>query len=135
MPALGVAQDDVGAADVLEHGAGDFAGEGSFGFPEHILSTQADGRVFERLIERAEEDEGRADGDANARLLADAGLDGFGELQRLFEGGGVQLPVSGDEQRTHQTATPSLASIVRPSRSASCLSWVIRLSYWVGKSD
>ena len=52
LPPLAVAEDDVLAADVLEHGGADFAGERAFRLVIAILSAQPVGRSLDGLNHR-----------------------------------------------------------------------------------
>ncbi len=101
--ALAVAQDHMRAAGIDQHRGRELAGVGPAGLPVHVLGTQPDRRALEDRVDLAEEDGRRAEDDAHAGRLADAGLDrlrqghGFGARRR------VHLPVARDQQGAHVT--------------------------------
>src|SRR5205807_420482 len=133
MPPLAVAEDHVGAAGVVEHRARDLAGVRPFGLPVHVLGPQPDRRAGQRGVDLVEEDRGGTDRDADVGRRAHPGLDRRGQADRGLGRRRVHLPVAREEQGTHQTVTPSQASMVLPRTSASCRNSSMSLAYWWGR--
>src|SRR5213594_760900 len=129
LPALGVPDDDVGAAALAQHGDRDLARVGALRLPVDVLTGEADVRPRERRPHCFEGREGRRDHDLAPAHMADA----LGERARQRDRLGartVHLPVAGDERRAgHRGASAQRAGAVsssaaspgssRPSRNSS----------------
>ena len=96
MPPFAVADDDVAATDILNHGRADFAGEGPFVGRVNVLCAERNGAAPEGFADHIQVRKRRTDGDANAGPPRAAFDDGGGELAAGLRGR-EHLPVAGDE--------------------------------------
>ena len=97
LAALGVADDDVLGAHVLEHLGGDLAGIGAGGLVVAGLAADGHPGVPESLDGAVHIDAGDAQYDLAPLVAAQVGLDGLGKGLGLGEGL-VHLPVAGDDR-------------------------------------
>ena len=96
LAALGVADDDVFDAQVLEHIGGNLAGVGAGLFIEHVLRAHGDAQVLEGLQGGGDIHEG----DAHHHVAPlGAGHDGLNVVGKFLgiAGGHVHFPVAGDD--------------------------------------
>ena len=114
LPAFAVADDHIFDTELFQHVGGDFSSERAVGGPVDILRTELDVAALDRLGDRGDGRERRADDDIGLRR-ADVGnqsLQGFD--QGLALGGGlVHLPVSGDNDFAIHTNTSLFSSFMR----------------------
>ena len=96
--ALGVAEDDP-RGQAVEHRGRDLARVRAGQLVVDVLGPDGDVLARERVAYRGQADEGRADDPHHARLLGPGG-DCRGQLSSV-RGGGVHLPVGGNDQRSH----------------------------------
>ncbi len=98
---LGVAEDRIGAAGVLEHGSGHFACEGTFRLVGAVLGGEGHGATFQNLGDRGQVGERRGDDERNAlRYFIYFGDDGFCQFNS-FGDGGIHLPVASYDFLSH----------------------------------
>ena len=101
LAALGVAEDDILDAEVLEHSGRDFAGVGAIGLPVHILSAEADLRAFERGGGGRDVHEGHADNHLHPAIAFVGGLADALDKRGGLGGQLVHLPITCDDFGTH----------------------------------
>jgi hypothetical protein len=95
--ALGVAEDDVAAAQVGEHGGGDLAGVGPRGLEVAILGADGHVEAGQRPDHRVQGDERGAEHRLDGPQAAQRPVDRLGQRLGLGQGG-VHLPVAGDDR-------------------------------------
>ena len=95
LAALGVADDDVLHAGLLEHLCGDLAGVGAVGLVVAVLRADGDAAVLEQADGRGDVHKGHAEHHLAPLGPADEGLDLLGKGPGLGDGL-VHLPVSGN---------------------------------------
>ena len=99
-PPLGVADDDVLGARLLDHRGADLAGEGAFPLPVHVLRRHADVGVARRLARGVHRGKRRRDDDRDVVDVLDEAAQLF-DVDRRFVNGLEHLPVAGDERYSH----------------------------------
>src|SRR6266436_820489 len=100
LAALGVADDDVAAADVGKHRSGDFAGEGAFLAPGNVLAGDGDARAFCGIDGGRERGERRRDGNVAMFCVRNKREEGGEKRARLRERF-VHFPIAGDYAASH----------------------------------
>ena len=99
LPLLGMAEDDVRAPGILQHGRGDLASEGPARLGVHVLSCQEDARALEGGSDRHERGEGR-----RHKGVHPGGVCTLGDLARQSHSLRdllVHLPVGGQDRSRH----------------------------------
>jgi hypothetical protein len=100
IPALAMSEDDVLAPQIEEHRGADLAGERAIFLGIEVLRSKRDAAAFENFAGQGQIGERRTDGDGYAVRSAHAIHDRFGQPSS-FGGGGIHLPVTGDEFLAH----------------------------------
>ena len=95
-PPLGMADNDISRAEILDHRRRDIAGMGASLIHMAILGTKGDGAVGKHGRDRRQKGRRRADQQISRRTRLDTG--GQSSSQRLSPGAQhIHLPVSGDQ--------------------------------------
>ena len=97
---LGVSDDHVATADILEHLPGDFAGVGARVLLGHVLTAEADSRAVQQSAYRLQVHVG---GTHRHRRILDLTRLGHDVLHQDPDGGDrtVHFPVAGDQALSH----------------------------------
>ena len=110
LAALGVADNDILHAQILEHVGGHFAGVRAAGLKVQVLRAYGYPHILECLQGGRDVDEGHAHHDLAPLGAGQQGLELLGEL--LGVGGGfVHLPVSGDDSLAVSTVHVDLSPV------------------------
>ena len=102
---LGVPENDVLHAEILEHSGGDLAGVGSGFLPVHVLCAQADLGAGERGYRRGDVHEGNADDDFDAAIAIIRRLPDSLNERRDLRGRLIHLPIASNNFRAHRIAS------------------------------
>src|SRR6266568_1770638 len=100
LAALGVADDDVAAADLGKHRSGDFAGEGAFLAPGNVLAGDGDAGAFCGFDGGRERGERRRNGNVAMFCVRNKREEGGEKRARLRERF-VHFPIAGDYAASH----------------------------------
>src|SRR2546426_8656656 len=100
LAALGVADDDVAAADLGKHRSGDFAGEGAFLDPGNVLAVDGDAGAFCGFDGGRERGERRRNDNVAMFCVRNKREEG-GEKRARFRKRFVHFPIAGDYAASH----------------------------------